>query len=209
MIQPGLLKELERKGFELEYPDTLSIEGKIIALIKEDDTRLLLAIPLLMMEKFDYSQIINKLGSEKLENSFKKLICISSSILKDEGIGTQHLTKIIRDEGLTLMNSDITGQEMEYYHEALIESLSRQKSDQIQELEKNIKLRSRLNLNQALHEIFSPGKIRILEKIFAHEKLTNTELKYYYRGIKPLINSISNENLHNYLRIIGSIKKLT
>jgi len=68
-------------------------------------------------------------------------------------------------------------------------------------------LRSTLNINKALSIIYSPGKQKIMEKIFNHEPLTNSELKYYYRSIRPLAQSILNEKLQDYLRIIESTKK--
>ena len=71
----------------------------------------------------------------------------------------------------------------------------------------SIKLRSKLNTNKSLSILFSPGKIKIMDKIFNHEKLSNSELKYCYRPIRPSIHSILNKNLQDYTKIIDSLKK--
>ena len=158
-------------------------------------------------EDFNYDFIINQLNSLKLKKDLDRIIYISRGLFEGEHIPHEHLDKIISKHKLTIDGKIFT--ELEYYKSAFKEALQRQNLQNTKEKEESIKIRSKLNLNQALNKIFSPGKIRILEKIFSHEKLTNSELKYYYRGIKPIISSISNENLHNYLRIIESIKKLT
>ena len=46
-----------------------------------------------------------------------------------------------------------------------------------------------------------------MEKIFNHEKLTNTELKYYYKSISNINKATLNPQLENYLRIIETTKK--
>ena len=209
MIQPELLKDLERRGFSLNYPDTISQDEKILSILKEENPRYLLALPLLLREEFNYEFIIKKLGTQKLENTFQKIILISWSIFADENIPRTHLQSIIHKHKLTLKETGITSDEIETYHHALREAMEIQGKNGLKEQEESIKLRSKLNLNQSLSIIFSPSKLRIMQKIFNHEKLTQSELKYYYRSIKPLAESIQNENLQEYLRIITSIKKHT
>ncbi len=207
MLPIELLKELERRGFELNYPDTIPLEGKIVSIMKENNPRYFLALPLLLMEEFDYKSIMQKLDNEKSKIGFNRIICISSIILQDEGISRGHLKKIIDDSQLSLQDDPLSWQELETYRSALREALLRQKEQGTKEKEAGIRQRSQLNLNTALSTIFSPAKIRIMEKIFQHEKLSNTELKYYYKSIKPRGEAILNESLQNYLRIISSIKK--
>ncbi|MEK6836415.1 MAG: hypothetical protein AABX94_01970 [Nanoarchaeota archaeon] len=69
------------------------------------------------------------------------------------------------------------------------------------------KLRLTLDLNKDLKVLFSPAKIRIMEKIFNHEKLTNTELKYYYKAVSSINKAVLNPGLSDYLRIIEMTKK--
>jgi hypothetical protein len=61
---------------------------------------------------------------------------------------------------------------------------------------------------EALGRLFKPGKIKILNKIDKSQPLTNTEIMYYYRSIRPFIIATQNIELLNYLRRVDSTKKL-
>ena len=61
MISAKLIKDLEREGFSLEFPSYESNEERILEILKENNPRLNLAMPLLLQYKFDYKEIINKL----------------------------------------------------------------------------------------------------------------------------------------------------
>jgi hypothetical protein len=74
-------------------------------------------------------------------------------------------------------------------------------------IEKQAKLRLNLDLNKSLTILFSPAKIKIMEKIFNHEKLTNTELKYYYKAISSIDKAVLTPALQDYLKIIEITKK--
>lgn len=67
--------------------------------------------------------------------------------------------------------------------------------------------RNTLNLNKTLSILFSPGKLRIMKKIYAHEPLSNTELKYYYRAIRPICLAISPQDIQKYTTLIEFTKK--
>lgn len=201
MIPAKLIKDLEKKGFELEFPSYASKEEEIIEILKTKSQRLYLAIPLLLQQKIDYKRITSKLNA-KLKKELNKIILITNKMLATEGMDNKHLIEIIKKYGL---KAEITKNEYSYYHESFKESKAKKPEEKL--LEEQIDIRGKLDTNKALSNIFSPGKIRIMDKIFNHEKLTNTELKYYYRSIRPLILSVLNENLQKYVRIIESVKK--
>ncbi len=203
MISAKLMKELEKLGFRLDFPAYDSNEERIIEVIKEKNSRLKLAIPLLLQHRFDYNKIKNRLGKEEI-GEFKKIIIISGMIYKILGIDNEYLKDIINQDKLRCR---IGKDEFKYYYDSFKESLKNSIAEEESKLEKDIKIRGTLNLNKALSTIYSPGKLRIMDKIFNHEKLSNSELKYYYRSIRPLILAILNENLQKYIRIIESSKK--
>lgn len=203
MISAKLIKSLESEGFSLEFPSYTSNENRIIEILKSNNERLLLALPLLFQYTFDYKKIIKRLN-RKEKNALNRLIGITHVIFKKEKISSPNLTSIIK---LGKFHQKIPPSEFEYYYDPFRSSLKQKEIKAEKNQTKQIELRETLNLNQALSQIYSPGKRKIMEKIFNHEQLTNTELKYYYRSIRPLILAILNESLQKYLRIIESTKK--
>lgn len=205
MISAKLIKSLEKEGFSLEFPDYAFNEERMIDILKEENERLLLALPLLLQYEFDYAKIISKLNLKQAK-ILKKLIIIASRIFEKEKIDQTQLKSIIKQHSLKYK---IPAKEFTYYYSNFKNFLKNNEREDEKKLIAQTDIRSKLNLNQSLSTIFSPGKQRIMEKIFNHEPLTNTELKYYYRSIRPLLQAILNENLRNYARIIEATKKYT
>lgn len=210
MISARLLKDLERFGFELDFPSYGSNEERIFEIFKENSQRLYLAIPLLLQHKIDYDLIIHKVSSLKKDSAsslikqFNKILIISNRIFMLEGLDNHHIQDIITKY---LIKEDISEDEFRHYYNSFKDFFRRVATIREEDLKESVKIRSKLNINKSLSTIFSPAKLRIMEKIFNHDKLTNTELKYHYKSIKPLINAILNENMQQYLRIIDSSKK--
>lgn len=203
MISAKLIKSLEKEGFSLEFPDYASNEEKIRAILKEENERLLLALPLLLQYEFDYATIISKLKPQQIK-IFNKLIIIANTIFEKEKIDNAHLLLIIQKHHFA---RKIQKEEFAYYYDNFNYFQKNKEGEKEKKLIAQTDIRSKLNLNQSLSTIFSPGKERIMEKIFNHEPLSNTELKYYYRSIRPLLQAILNENLRNYAGIIEATKK--
>lgn len=207
MISARLIKNLEPEGFALDFPGYASNEERIMEILKENNERLLLALPLLFQYPFDYEFIRKEIGNRRPMKTLNRIILITENIFKKEGkfdIPLHHLQKITSKYSL---HQKISEEEFKYYYGSFIESKRRKGKTEEKTLEKEINIRGRLNLNKALSILYSPGKLRIMQKIFNHEPLTNTELKYYYRSIRPLILAILNENLQKYARLIESTKK--
>lgn len=205
MISAKLAKDLEEKGFSLEFPKYTTNEERITDILKEKNARLNTAIPLLLKEKFDYNKIIRKLKSKEDIIAFNKIIIIASEIFKEENIDNSRLREIIEKNKI---KEKFTKNEMEYYHDAFREAKKRTSEGESSGITEQISLRNKLDINTALAEIYSPAKIRIMKKIFNHEKLTNTELKYSYKAISPISRAILNAGMQEYLRIIEHAKKL-
>ena len=204
MASAKLIKSLEKKGFFLQFPEYNSLEEEIIEILKESNLRILLSLPLLLKEDIDYKKICLRLNKEQKEN-FDKAILISEKIYKQELI-ENNLKRIIKENSIKTKFKD---NEFNNFYSAFKEAqLNAEKSEQ-KILEKQAKLRLNLNLNKDLKNLFSPAKIRIMEKIFNHEKLSNTELKYFYKAISNINKSVLNPTLQDYLRIIEMTKKYT
>lgn len=203
MISAKLIKNLEKQGFELEFPNYASNEEKIIDILKEKNERLYLAIPLLLKQDFDYKKITRKLNKAEIYD-FNKIILITNKIFNSEKIDNSYIKIIINNNHI---KRTINKNELNYYYNAFKQFTKKEEKIIEEHQQEQLNIRNNLTTNEALSRIFSPAKIRIMRKIFAHEKLTNTELKYYYKAIKPLIHSILNESLQKYLNIIGETKK--
>ncbi|MFH1637690.1 MAG: hypothetical protein ABIB71_04680 [Candidatus Woesearchaeota archaeon] len=207
------MKEIEKEGFKLDFPSYDSNEDKILEILNENNLRLNLALPLLLRHKFDYEKIILRLSKDRpthtrsiMAKNFNKIILISNKIFLEEKIENEHLQKIIDKHKL---KEKISENEYRYFYDSFKEFTRKSDEDSEEKLRKQLKLRGTLNTNLALSAIFSPGKIRIMNKIFNHISLSNTELKYYYRSIRPLSRAILNDNLQRYIRLIESNKKYT
>jgi len=200
MISARLIKTLEKRGFFLEFPD-YSNEEAIIEILKQDNLRLKYSLPL-FLDNFDYNKILNKLGN-KQKKEFNNIIAIADKIYKKEGI-RNNLNEIIQKNKI---KSIFSKEEFENYYGNFKEAGVQEEKNSQKIIEKQAKLRLNLDLNRSLKVLFSPAKIRIMGKIFNHEKLTNTELKYYYKSISSIDKSVLNPALQDYLRIIEITKK--
>ncbi len=205
MISARLINELENYGFRLDLPGYNTTEEIIIEILCENNPRLDTAIPLLLEKELDYGKIIKKLDIST-KNRLNKILCIANQIFSKENIQSTYLNKII---SVYKIKANNTNEEFQYYYSAFKDSNKNIQEKNEEYAIEQIKRRSILNRNLALSHIFSPGKQRIMEKIYNHEQLTNTELKYYYRAIRPLILSMFNDNLQKYIHIIESTKKYT
>jgi len=202
MINAKLIKSLEKKGFFIEFPNYESEEEIIIEILKENNARLNLSLPLFLDSSFDYKQIISSLNSSQ-KKEFNKIILISAKIYKKESIKT-NLGGIIKQNNI---KEKFLDSEFNEFYSSFKESLLNQDRKEQRIIEKQSKLRLNLDLNKDIETLFSPAKIRIMKSIFNHEKLTNTELKYYYRAISKINKAVLSPGLQDYLRMIEISKK--
>lgn len=202
MESAKLIKFLEKRGFLLEFPDYNSLEEGIIEILKGENPRILLSLPIFLKEEFDYKKIIAKINKKQNEE-LNKTILISEKIYKKENI-PNNLKELIKREKIKNKFSKI---EFEEFYDSFKESQINLGKTEQKTIEKQSKLRLNLDLNKCLNTLFSPAKIRIMGKIFNHEKLTNTELKYYYKSISSINKAVLNPSLQDYLKIIEITKK--
>ena len=204
MPDAKLIKTLEREGFFLEFPRYSSMEEIILAILNERNPRIIPSLPLFLMFFFDYQKIVSQITSEE-KRAFDEAILISEALYEKEHI-ENHLQKMIRKNNIRAKFSE---KQFEEFYSSFKEAWLAKNKEEQKNIEKQSRLRLNLDLNYSLRVLFSPAKVRILNKIFNHQTLTNTELKYYYRAISNINKSVLNVSLQNYLRVIEMTKKHT
>ena len=202
MLSAKLIKALEKKGFLIEFPEYNSNEELIIEILKENNPRINLNLTIFLNEGFDYRRIKSLIDKIKLKE-LNKIIIISEKIYRKENIRNNLKDLIIKNK----IRSKHDEKEFDEFYNAFKDSLLNMVDIEQKIIEKQSKLRLNLDLNKNLRVLFSPAKIRIMKKIFNHEKLTNTELKYYYRSISNINKAVLTHSLQDYLRIIEISKK--
>lgn len=202
MINAKLIRLLEKNGFLLEFPDYNSLDEIIMDILKENNFRILLSLPIFLKEEFNYKYVCSKLNFVQ-KKEFNKAILISERIYKSKNIDN-NLKELIKKEKI---KDNFSKKEFEEFYNMFKESQINMEKKEQKIIEKQSKLRLNLDLNKSLQILFSPAKIRIMEKIFNHEKLTNTELKYYYKAISNINKAVLNPVLQDYLKIIEITKK--
>jgi hypothetical protein len=202
MLSAKLIKSLENKGFFLEFPPYENKEDIIIEILKENNPRITASLILFLDVPLDYKKITKKLTKEGIKQ-LNKFILISEKIYKKENVQSD-LNRIIKENKIKSLYPKT---EFDNTYDLFKEA--RLKSNQTEQnlIEKQAKLRLNLDLNKSLAILFSPAKIKIMEKIFNHEKLTNTELKYYYKAISNIDKAVLTPALQDYLKIIEITKK--
>lgn len=203
MIPARLAKALDERGFSLEFPGYDSDEELIVDILRQGDPRLDMAIPLLLQRAFDYKRTVSGLDGGQRKR-FHKIMLVSERLFRQERLERAHLRELIREHGLRAKVSD---EESASYRDAFREALRKGAEREEERFGEETELREALRTNEALAALFSPGKRRIMENIYRHEQLTNTELKYYYRAIRPLCRAILNHNLQRYCHLIETTKK--
>lgn len=202
MASAKLIKNLERLGFEFEYPAYESFNEMIIEILKENDSRLKPALTWLLTN-FNYENLKKELNKKELEE-LNNIIIICNEIYKERGINSE-LPKIIKKYNISNSNWQ---KEYGYYFERLDTAFKNLEKKQFQEIEEMTEIRTKFPMSEALSTLFKPGKLKIMEKIFNYQPLTNTEFYYYYRSIRPTILACMNKKALEYMEFIERMKKI-
>ncbi|MBU2560968.1 MAG: hypothetical protein KKD17_01630, partial [Nanoarchaeota archaeon] len=94
MISAKLIKDLEKKGFELDFPTFESNENRIIEILAEKNERLYPAIPITLTEHFNYDLILQRLKLPE-RKKFDQIILIADKIFRKEKIPNTYTRQII------------------------------------------------------------------------------------------------------------------
>jgi hypothetical protein len=204
MPSAKLIKALEKQGFFLDFPSYQSHEEIIMEILKENNQRISRSLPLFLKDKIDYKRLCSKLNAKE-KKELDKAIIISLKIYEEEKIESSLKETISENK----VRSKFSKQEFEDFYYSFKESLLKSEKSEEKIIEKQSKLRLNLDLNKSLAVLFSPAKISIMKKIFNHQALTNTELKYYYKAISSINKAALNPPLQDYLRVIETTRKIS
>ena len=118
MIPAKLIKNLEKIGFDLDFPGYESTEDFILEILGQDNSRLDTAIPLLIKEGFDYKKLKESLDSSKIKR-LNKIIRIANKILLQEKEDNSRLKNIIQENGI---KERFSSNEFSYFYSAYKET---------------------------------------------------------------------------------------
>src|SRR3989344_3546086 len=118
MISAKLIKALEGRGVYLELPGYDKIEEAIIEILKNNNPRLNLSLPLFLNEKFDYHNITASLNSSQKKELAKSII-ISEKIYRKEKI-ENNLKSIIKKNKI---NAKFSNKDFEEYYQSFKEAI--------------------------------------------------------------------------------------
>ena len=205
-----LTNQLEYYGFNLEFPEYSSEEESIIDILNCEQPRTYRIIPIIQLfNKINDKKIIESINLEQrkiykkysvffFDDDEKELFRKYKECLEKDIYDESLRKKII---GLTKKISDIDSQLI------ILDAINSMTNKYNKSAERKLDILSRYNLKQSLDRLFSKGKQKIMTKLENREELTLSEYNYYSDGIKPILESIMNENLRQYCQLMLSLKK--
>jgi hypothetical protein len=210
-IDTKLSKALEKYGFELNYPEYTSEEELIIDILNSEEPRFYRLIKIIILfNDIDKSKILKSLNNEqkKTFQKYSKLPFDNNQIILfrkyKQNINTGFYEEKLKDEITSIAKKTEDLEE----RILIINAIEKMTLNFNQNKERTIDIRSKYNLQQSINTIFSLGKQNIMQKIENKEELTPTEYSYFSKAIRPLLESILNENLKKYAQMILSTKRI-
>jgi hypothetical protein len=212
MISAKLMKELEKEGFELNFPKYESKKEILLDIIRTNNMRLLTPFIFLISklnekEIFDLYNEIKK-SSDKVELvRFRTYLKLTIGTLKRakqkipesiKKIGNKLILEKNVTEMLTEEDYKINLKRMKEFRDARDSKIALKFANDS----------TNFIFNTKLIKLFPEGKRKILKKIISHEQLTRSEYNYYSSRIKPIIEAILDDDIKTYLKSALKTKKI-
>jgi len=143
MIPAKLIKDLEKMGFQLDFPAYKTNEDRLFEILKTNNQRLFLAIPLLLQNNFNYDQILNQLSSLKKDKAlglikqFNKILGITNKIFILESLNNQDIQHIIDRYSI---QEEATDEELRHYYDSFKDFSRRTTDREDEKFGENIKI---------------------------------------------------------------------